>query len=63
MERWRDPSVIEEVIMQIQIGQFVLAVLPGLYVRVPRIGALWVGGGMPFAWDRWSSLRSTGEVR
>lgn len=33
-----------------------------LYVCVPFVGALWVGGGMPACWDSWATLRATGEA-
>ena len=33
-----------------------------LYVLVPFVGALWIGGGLPFCADGWRTLRRIGEV-
>lgn len=49
--------------MKIKIGQFEFATGPGIYVRVPWIGAAFYSAYMGFTVDTWATLKATGEVR
>jgi hypothetical protein len=49
--------------MRVKIGRwFEVDTTAGLYIKLPCIGAAhrYPGGG--WVWDRWSTLKATGEV-
>ncbi|WP_337996269.1 hypothetical protein [Oleispirillum naphthae] len=51
--------------MNIKIGSFILETYSnGIFLRLPLIGQAFISRDPGFrAWDSWSALRASGEVR
>jgi hypothetical protein len=44
--------------MQIKIGRFEILAGPGLYVCVPRVGSVYLGGSFGVVWSSWKDHKA-----